>query len=156
MERIGHEVERRLRSAGDGSALALAEITAAWPRVVGADIAKRAWPLRLARDGTLHVATESATWAFELDRLSTEIHARLAAVLRESAPRTLRFRVGPVPESGRSKGSHATPEPRPPPSPEAASEAASAASAIDDPELREIVERAARASLSKGRSDRSF
>jgi hypothetical protein len=35
-------------------------------------------------------------------------------------------------------------------------EAASAAAAIADPELREMVEKAARASLSRGRSDRDF
>jgi hypothetical protein len=36
------------------------------------------------------------------------------------------------------------------------SEAAALASEIADPDLRELVARAARASLSKGRSDRDF
>jgi hypothetical protein len=103
------------------------------------------------------VATESATWAHELDLLSPEILERLTARLGAAAPLKLRFAVGPVPEP---------PEPSPPPTPlagepsevppETASEAASAASAIDDPELRELVARAARASLLKTRSGRRF
>jgi hypothetical protein len=51
-------------------------------------------------------------------------------------------------------------EPEPPtapePSPEEAAEADSAAAEIEDPELRELVRRAARASLAKARSDRGF
>ncbi len=157
MERIGREVERALSRSGGGEALALAEITAAWPKAVGDAVARQAWPLRLGRDGTLHVAAASATWAFELDRLSPEIAERLAAVLNSPAPAKLRFRVGPVPEPGQdldvasdtSSGDLAT-------SPEAEREAASAAAAIEDPELRALVARAARASLSRARSGRRF
>jgi hypothetical protein len=156
MERIGREVERTLKDAGDGTALALADVTAAWPGAVGPDVARQAWPLRIGRDGTLHVATSSATWAFELDRLSAEIAERLASALGESAPQRFRFRVGPIPEAGPSREPK-TPHVQPlPPSPEAVSAAASAAAEIDDPELRELAARAARASLSRGRSGRSF
>ena len=104
MERIGREVERTLSRSGGGEALALAEITAAWPKAVGDAVARQAWPLRVGRDGTLHVATSSATWAFELDRLSPEIAERLAAVLGSPPPAKLRFRVGPVPEPGPEPG----------------------------------------------------
>ena len=38
-------------------------------------IARNAWPLRIGRDGTLHVAAASATWAFELDRMSADWRA---------------------------------------------------------------------------------
>jgi hypothetical protein len=156
MERIGREVEWTLSQAGGDRALALAELTEAWPRAVGADVARRAWPLRIGRDGTLHVATASATWAFELDRLSPEIAERLAAVLGESAPGKVRFRVGPVPEPGSSREPTKTSETAVPVSPEATEAADSAAAAISDPALRELVSRAARASLSRARSGRTF
>lgn len=157
MERIGGEVERTLSRTAGGQALALAEITAVWPQAVGDDVARRAWPLRLGRDGTLHVATASATWAFELDRLSPEIGDRLSAALGDSAPKKFRFRVGPVPEPGSPSERPTQPAEAPvATSPETAAEADSAAAAIDDPELRELVSRAARASLSRARSGRTF
>jgi hypothetical protein len=157
MERIGREVEHTLGRAGGGAVLALAEITAKWPLAVGEVIARQAWPLRLGRDGTLHVATSSATWAFELDRLSPEISERLVGLLGDSAPLKLRFRVGPIPEPGIPAERSAARAPSPPEaSPEAAAAAASAASAIDDPELRELAARAARASLERAGSGRAF
>jgi hypothetical protein len=157
MERIGGEVERELSRSGSSAALPLAEITAAWPQAVGETVARHAWPLRLGRDGTLHVATSSATWAFELDRLSPEIGERLTTLVGDGAPHKLRFRVGPVPEPGApaDRGSD-VPEEVLQPTPEVTAEAASLASAIEDEELRELVSRAARASLSRGRYGRHF
>jgi len=156
MEQIGKHVERELSRGGAAGALALAEITSAWPGAVGDAVAREAWPLRVGRDGTLHVATTSATWAFELDRLSPEIGERLSTMLGDAAPRKLRFRVGPVPEpAAATAGISDSPAP-PEVTAEVASEAASAAAAIDDPELRELAARAARASLSRARSGRSF
>jgi hypothetical protein len=156
MERIGKEVERELSRSGGDHVLALAEITSAWPEAVGETVARQAWPLRLGRDGTLHVATTSATWAFELDRLAAEIAGRLAAVAGPVAPEKLRFRVGPVPEPG----ALAPPPPVPSEEVEDASgvsaEAAALASTIEDPELRELVSRAARASIARARSGRGF
>lgn len=157
MERIGKEVERELSKGGSRAALPLSEITAAWPEAVGEAVARQAWPLRLGRDGTLHVAAASATWAFELDRLSPEIAERLALLVGDTAPRKLRFRVGPVPEPGAPAEGHAeVVEEAPPLSPEVVAEAASLAAAIEDSELRELVARAARASLSRARSGRHF
>jgi hypothetical protein len=155
MERIRNEVERRLAKTAGGQGLLLAEITAAWPGVVGDAIARNAWPLRLGRDGALHVATSSATWAFELDRMSPQIAERLAANLGDAAPSALRFRAGPVPEPGAATAVD-TSEKTLETTPEVAAAAASAAATIDDPELRELVSRAARASLGKPRSDRGF
>ncbi len=73
MERIGGEIERALARSGSRDALPLAELTSAWPELVGETVARNAWPLRIGRDGTLHVAASSSTWAFELDRLGGEI-----------------------------------------------------------------------------------
>jgi hypothetical protein len=155
MERIGNEVERSLARTGRGEGLALAEITAVWPQAVGEGIARNAWPSRFGRDGTLHVATASATWAFELDRMSPEIADRLASLLADRAPTQLRFRPGPVPEPGPS-GATDRPMSVREPAPEAVAAADSAAASIEDPELRELVARAARASFSSGSSDRGF
>ena len=158
MDRIGAEVERELGRSGSRDALPLAAITSAWPRAVGEQVARQAWPLRIGRDGTLHVATTSATWAFELDRMGAEIVERLAShVGKDHVPRKLRFAVGPVPEPGMLGESAAGASPKmPEPTLKEAAEAAAAAATIDDPELRELVARAARASLAKARSDRDF
>jgi hypothetical protein len=157
VERIDKEVQRTLAASGGGIALALSEITAAWPAAVGEAVARQAWPQRVSRDGTLHVATSSATWAFELDRLAPEIHERLSALLVEHAPAKLRFKVGPIPEPAAPGDSTPTLSAEPvPASPEATSEAAALTSEIEDPDLRDLVARAARASLSRARSDREI
>ncbi len=157
MERIGPQIEQTLAASGDGTLPGLREITAAWPAAVGEAVSRQAWPLRLASDGALHVATTSATWAFELDRLAPEIGERLAELLGSAAPSSLRFRVGPVPEPGGPLPASETPEqPTPPPSPGTASAAATIAAGIEDPDLRERVEKAARGSLERARSDRGF
>jgi hypothetical protein len=156
MERIGNEVERELARGGSRDAIPLTAVTAAWPDVVGDAIARRAWPLRIARDGTLHVATASATWANELAFLADEIVDRLRARLGAEAPARLRCAVGPIPEPAPDEANGApalaaleVPE-------DIAAEADSVASTIADPELRELVARAARASLLNARSGRHF
>jgi hypothetical protein len=155
MERIGKAVEQELSRSGRGEGHALSEIVAVWPAAVGDAVARQAWPLRVSRDGTLHVATTSATWAFELDRLAPEIHERLGALAGDAAPAKLRFRVGPVPEPNAPPPAAAETSPEPFSStPETDAEAVSIASAIEDPELRKIVAKAARASLSRARSGR--
>ena len=157
MERIGSEVERTLAHTAGGTAVELARITEEWPQLVGDAIARNAWPLRLGRDGTLHVATSSATWAFELDRLAGDLSTRLVDMLGPSAPTSLRFRPGPIPEpGGGDERPDAPPRGTAEVPPEVAAEASDLAAGIDDPELREIVARAARSSLARGRSGRAF
>jgi hypothetical protein len=154
MDRIGNEIERELSRSGSRDAVPLAAVTTAWPTAVGDAVARRAWPLRISRDGTLHVAVESATWAHELSLLQNDVLEALRGQLGEVAPATLRFAVGPIPEQpAASEPENAPREPTEVP-PEIASEASSAAAAIDDPELRELVARAARTSLLKARSGR--
>ena len=156
MDRIGDEVQRTLGRAGGGES-ALPQVLAVWPQAVGETVARNAWPLRQARGGTLHVATSSATWAFELDRLSPELASRLRELLGAEAPTRFRFRPGPIPEPKRpSEGVESAPKESRDVPPEVASAAESAAAEIEDPELRELVARAARASLRGGGSGRSF
>jgi hypothetical protein len=157
VERLGNEVERELARGGSRDAIPLAALTAAWPDVVGDAIARRAWPLRIARDGTLHVATASATWANELAFLADEIVDRLRVRLGADAPTRLRCAVGPIPESAMPDDVPASPPRTPLEVPEEiAAEAEAVASSIADPELRELVARAARASLLNARSGRHF
>jgi predicted nucleic acid-binding Zn ribbon protein len=157
MDRVGDHIERELVRSGSRDAIPLSEITAAWPEVVGATVARNAWPLRLSRDGTLHVATASATWAHELDLLQSTVLDAFRARLGERAPARLRFAAGPIPEPATHDRPRSEPSAEPPEvPPEIASEAAAAAAEIDDEELRELVSRAARASLLKARSGRSF
>ena len=86
MERIGAGVERQLaRFDGRG---AMPRIVAAWPEVVGAEVARNAWPARVARDGTLHVNTSSSVWAFELGQLAPNIVERLRAEIGDAQVRT--------------------------------------------------------------------
>ena len=157
MERIGGEIDRELARSGSRDAIPLAAITAAWPAAVGAAVARQAWPLRLGRDGTLHVAVASSTWAHELDLLQDAILDGLRTRLAEATPPAVRFAVGPIPEPP-TPIEDAAIENDPPIAvpPEIESEATAAASEIDDPELRELVARAARASLVRARSDRDF
>jgi hypothetical protein len=157
MDRLGDHVQHELRRSGSRDAIPLAELTAAWPAVVGDTVSRNAWPLRVARDGTLHVAAASATWAHELDLLHETILDGLRARLGDAAPARLRFAAGPIPEPPTSiepPGEASASVVEVPP--EIASEAAAAAAEIDDEELRELVARAARASLLKARSGRSF
>lgn len=157
MERIGGEIERELRRGGSREAVPLTHLTNVWPAVVGDAIARHAWPLRIARDGTLHVATASATWANELTLLADEILERLGERLGTDAPPRLRCAVGPIPEPPASEDVADTDAPRVIEVPaDVAATASAVASAIEDPELREIVARAARASLAREASDRHF
>ena len=140
MERIGREVERELGRGGSRDAIPLAAVTAAWPVVVGDAIARNAWPLRIARDGTLHVATASATWANELTFLADEILGRLRERVGLDAPVKVKCAAGPIPEAARldEREPERFPAAEDMP-PEVRSAAASATSVITDPELREIV-----------------
>jgi hypothetical protein len=126
----------------------MSEVVAAWPEAVGGEIARNAWPARFQRDGTLIVHTKDAIWGFELGHRAAEIAERLPG----RPP--LKFVPGPLPE------------PAPPAETPAAEvpaatlaerrQAADWAAAIDDPELRKAVAKAAAASLARRPDDRRF
>lgn len=151
--RIGDEVRRELGRLGPGAGLD--EIVRAWPEAVGRPIAANAWPARLARDGTLHVAAASSAWAFELTQIEATVRERLRERLGAQAPPRLRFAVGPLPEPGRdeeTKDARTVPK---------VSEAERAegeriAHAIEDSELRALVARAAAQALARRRDNRSL
>ena len=148
---IGGELSRQLGRFGP--AAGMADLVAAWPAVVGPQIAMQAWPARMARDGTLHVAVSSSVWAFELTQLEPEIRARLTAALGETAPASIRFAVGRIPESGSDPDQEAK-RSAPKVTPEQFAEGERVASSITDRELREAVAKAVAASLADARNAR--
>jgi hypothetical protein len=151
MEPIGESVRRELGRFG--TAGEMTDLVAAWPELIGPQVAANAWPARLSRDGTLHVATSSSAWAFELGQLEREILPRLRGALGDAAPSRLKFAPGPLPEPAAAP-SEGTSWELPEPTEEQAREARSWASAIESDELRAEVEKAARASLASAASGR--
>ncbi|HET8873894.1 MAG TPA: DUF721 domain-containing protein [Gaiellaceae bacterium] len=146
LEPIGDVVRRELGRFGRGEAIA--EIVKVWPEAVGESIARNAWPARIARDGTLHVATSSSTWAFELGLLEADIRKRLAAALGKGAPVSFRFAPGRLPEAPPDATEKRPASPVEPTWAEQL-EGERMAEAIDDQNLRKVVARAAAASLAR-------
>jgi hypothetical protein len=155
MERLDGSLRGALREAGVPDAGALADVTRVWPETVGDAIARAAWPQRIARDGTLLVATVSSTWAFELGLLAEEILGKLVARVDKGAPTAIRFSPGPVPAPPAPPVAERAPAP---PEADGATRALAAelTSAMTDAELRATIARAAAASLARAASDRRF
>jgi hypothetical protein len=145
-ERIGGEVQRELSRFGPAEGMT--EIVRAWPAVMGEQIARNAWPARLARDGKLHVATASSAWAFELAQLESKLLERLRETLGDATPTGLRFAPGKLPELSPEDGAGASKAVREPTA-EEHELAAALASGIEDESLRKIVAKAAAASLTR-------
>jgi hypothetical protein len=122
----------------------MGEAVESWTEAVGDEIARNAWPARFQRDGTLIIHTRDAIWGFELTSRAGEISSRLPG----RPP--LRFVPGPLPEPG-APTPPAAPGGPPPATLEERSQAAEWAAGIEDEELRELVARAAAASLASRR-----
>ena len=151
MDRLGDHLDGEL--ARFGEAPAGSGLVSRWEELVGPAIARNAWPARVGRDGTLHVNASSSAWAFELTQLRESILERLRNALGAAAPKALRFAPGPLPEPDSPDPATVAPPP-PVPSVEQRAQAAAAAAAIEDPELRELVARAAAQSLATAASGR--
>ncbi len=140
---LGEEIRAELRRFGADSGAG--DVVAVWPKVVGEEIARNAWPARTQPDGTLVVHVRDSIWGFELTQRAGEISSRLPG-----RPR-LRFVPGPLPA--------APPDVHPQRSLEAtpaqAREAASMAAGIEDPDLRESVVKVIKAALVRAPDDRS-
>ena len=145
-QRIGRDIQRELSRYGP--AAGMADIVRVWTELVGEEVARNAWPARIARDGTLHVHTSSSAWAFELGQLAPTILERLRETLPETSTPALRFAVGHLPEPEPTSAERAGPE-APKPGPRERAAAAELTASLTDPELRELVARAAAASLAK-------
>ena len=148
IERVGDAVGRELGRFGP--AAGMAPIVERWPNAVGDQIARNAWPARLARDGTLHVNTTDSIWAFELKSRAEEIRGRLG----EHAPPRLAFAPGPIPEAETLSEDGATELPQPGPEHFAAAE--SLTRGIRDDDLRKVVAKTVAFSLSRASNSRRF
>jgi hypothetical protein len=153
VKKIGSDVKRELQRFGPVAA-GMSELVAAWPALVGEQIARNAWPSRLGRDGTLHVATSGSAWAFELTQLAPQLLVRLQEGLGEAAPQALRFGPGKLPELPAEDG-EAPARVAPQPTAADADRASELAAAIEDENLREVVAKAAAASLARAADGRS-
>jgi hypothetical protein len=147
MERIGTEIRVELDRLPGASGTT--EVAAVWEMVVGPAVARNAWPGRVARDGTLHVATSSAVWAFELSQLAPTLLTRLCDALGDASPTALRFAPGRIPEPSSELPS--APVEHRKPTEESCRQADELAASIGDEDLRAHVRKAAALSLA-GRS----
>jgi hypothetical protein len=144
VKHLGDEVKRELERFGP--AAGMPELLEAWPAAVGETIARNAWPARIARDGTVHVNTADAIWAFELTSRAAEIAKRLGVT-------QLRFAPGRLPEPPVESSEPPSDGGRNP-SEEHRREGERIAATIEDENLRKIVARAAAASLENGSDSR--
>jgi hypothetical protein len=141
---------RATRALAKGNDSVLATVRAAWPEATGPGTVNHAYPIRRSRAGVVTVACADAVWAQELDMRTDELMQRLAGIIGDpDAVAGLRFVVAdhaiPAPEQVPTP-----PAPLPPPAPGALARAHAATEAIDDPELRDLVTRAAARSLERG------
>ena len=153
MRKIASDVASELGRFGP--AAGMVRIVEAWPGAVGPTIARNAWPARIARDGTLHVATSSSSWAFELAQLEADVLKRLREATGSDAPAKLRFAVGKLPELGAEDDERGD-RPVPQPGPDELRRGEELAAKIGDEELRKVVAKAAAQSLSRTGDDRAF
>jgi hypothetical protein len=139
MEPLGPEIRKELSQFGPQAGMA--EVLERWVAAVGPDIARNAWPARIARDGTVHVNTADSVWAFELGHRASEIAAKLGAA-------AVRFAPGPLPEPDEDRTERVVET-----TPEDDERARAIASAISDEKLRESVQKAVSFGLARGRDD---
>jgi hypothetical protein len=149
VKRLGDQVASELSRFG--ASAGMIRIVEAWPEAVGPTIARNAWPARIARDGTLHVATSSSAWAFELGQLHDDVLRRVRAATGAAAPSKLRFAVGKLPELGVDEDRESGADLVPDPTAEAVARGVELAAGIEDDELRNLVAKAAAQSLSRTR-----
>ena len=141
MDRLAEDIRKELGRFGPQAGMP--ELLERWPAAVGEQIARFAWPARIARDGTVHVHTADSVWAFELGHRAAEIAGRLGV-------ERLRFAPGPLPEPSPERLE--TPVV---PTPDEDARARDLTAEIDDENLRETVPKAVRLSLARSRLDRA-
>jgi hypothetical protein len=114
-----------------------------WRQAVGPRIADRARPIALERGGVLVVKVATSVWANELSLLAPQLIEKLVA--RGIEVKSLRFRVGPLDViEGIPQRKHYRRVPPPVP---LAPDLQRSLAGVEDEELRQTIERAARANL---------
>ena len=95
---VGESVEALIRRRGWHERLRAATAWARWSEIVGAELADRCEPVRLA-GGTLVVRAESQAWAAQLRYLTVQLVTNAEAVLGVGTVRGVRVVVGPLERS---------------------------------------------------------
>jgi hypothetical protein len=140
---------RRLFPPGSPQRLEL--VRAAWPRAVGADLARRTEVLAL-EGRTLRVRVPDASWRKVLHRMRGQILGRLADVAGAAAPDRLGFQEETLAARALSASSFAPAPSRRDAMPSPPEALVREAEAIADPELRRAFLDAAARYLARGRA----
>lgn len=90
---LGEALAAALARRGWDERLAGADAANRWERIVGAELALRCEPIRLA-GGTLVVRAESQVWATQLRYMLPQLKAKAGEVLGEGRVRDVRVEVG--------------------------------------------------------------
>ena len=93
---LGKWTPRDAGGARDPAAL----LAAAWPEIVGDEVARNSHPIKIV-DDMLVVVTRSSGWSQQLGYLSEHVVAAVRARLPRAGIAQLRFRVGSVPDRTR-------------------------------------------------------
>ncbi|MBV8345125.1 MAG: DUF721 domain-containing protein [Candidatus Eremiobacteraeota bacterium] len=125
----------------------LALLEAAWPDIVGDQVARNSHPSRIA-GGTLTVMARSNAWSHQLSLLGEHVLRAVEARVPKAGVKQLRFRVGRLPQT------HSSPPPRPraarPSSPRSPGRPQSASAAEALQRFREEVDAHGRSKRSEG------
>lgn len=137
--RVGAALPADLKRAFRGRGLADGQIVAAWPAIVGPELAEQCCPERLGPDGTLRLRVAGAA-ALAIQHLAPQILERVATYFGFRAAQRLVLVQGPLPARKRSAR-------KPPRALDPAEEKALAdvCAGVDDPDLRAALERLGRA-----------
>lgn len=141
-------IQECLQGLGLAERLREAEIWRVWPDVVGATVAARAQPLRII-NGTLTVAVSSAPWIQELRFMTGMMKDKLNSRLGGEVVREIVLKAGRVQKSVIDEEPDMSP-----PKPLTAAQLAlieEQASAIADPEARQVFADLMKASLETSR-----
>ena len=90
---VGEALKAYLARTGFGRRLEQAQVIAAWPQLVGPQIAAVTEAESVAPDGTLFVRVATSPWMNELQLLTPEIMARVNAGRGAGRIRTIRWRL---------------------------------------------------------------
>ena len=92
---LGDALREALNRRGWDERLTGADAASRWERIVGAELAQRCEPVRLA-GGTLVVRAESQVWATQLRYMLPQLRAKAEEVLGPGRVRDVRLEVGPL------------------------------------------------------------
>lgn len=119
-----------------------------WPAIVGSAVSSHTLPLSIKfppkerTEGTLVVKVDSGAFALEMQHLEPLILERINGYFGWKAVARLKLRQGPLPEvSTRAAGPA---RPAAPPPPDSPLPAGDRLAQVEDPELREVLERLGR------------